>query len=68
VIRKANAMSNDVNNPGTIDPADEVAGTGLPAQVPVIPPTTPSNNAGPVVEVEGQAFGAGVPQNITGNG
>jgi hypothetical protein len=57
----------NVNDPGTVDPADQAFGTGLPAQAPTNI-QVPSSNSGPTQEVEGQAFGTGLPQNVTGNG
>lgn len=52
----------NVNDPGTVDPADEAFGTGLPAQAPASP--APSSNAGPTQEVENESFGTGLPKNV----
>lgn len=54
----------NVDDPGTVDPADEVAGTGLPAQVNSTT-QTPSSDAGPTQEVENQpVVGTGLPANV----
>jgi hypothetical protein len=54
----------DVDNPGTVNPANEVPGTGLPTQVPT-PSQTPASNSGPVTEVESEPVaGTGLPQNV----
>jgi hypothetical protein len=55
----------NVTDPGTVDPADQAPGTGLPAQVDQSPIVqTPGADAGPVVEVENESVGGGLPQNV----
>jgi hypothetical protein len=54
----------DVDDPGTVDPANESIGTGLPANTPATT-QTPASDAGPVTEVENQpVIGTGLPQNV----
>ena len=63
----SNTDPTNVNDPGTVDPADQAFGNGLPTQAPD-PTQRPSSNSGPTQEVEGQAFGTGLQTNVTGNG
>jgi hypothetical protein len=56
----------NVVNPGLTNVADEAydgfPSTNSPSS------TTPSSNAGPTVRAADEAFGQGIPQNVTGNG
>jgi hypothetical protein len=56
----------NVDDPGTVDPADQDPGLGVPAQVTQTPQVqTPGSDAGPVVEVENESVGGGgLPKNV----
>jgi hypothetical protein len=56
----------NVVNPGLVNVSDE-AFDGLPIPVPN-PTQTPSSNAGPTQNAADEAFGKGIPTNVTGGG